>query len=162
MTEKVVRILLVDDEPELVANLQKRLVRRGFEVVGALRGSEALAHAQQQTFDVAVVDLKMPGMGGLEVLERLAEIQPMLRSVVLTGHGSIDAALESGRRHAVRFLQKPAEFQELLEAIAEADRARRQAQQDAFDREVATLNTSYSSAREIMVETERLRQKYEQ
>ena len=95
MSEKqTIRVLLVDDEETLIEYLSKRLLKQGFTVKAAFSGEEAVTVAKGQQFDVAVVDLKMPGMDGVETQRKLKDIQPFLQCIVLTGHGSIESALE--------------------------------------------------------------------
>ena len=110
MSEKSdIRVLLIDDEETLVEYLSKRLLREGYLVKATFSGEEAIEVANNDDFDVAVVDLKMPGMDGVETQKRLKKIQPFLQSIVLTGHGTIDTALESGKENAFKYLLKPIE-----------------------------------------------------
>ena len=87
-----VRLLLVDDEVGYIEVLSKRLTRRGFEVTTASSGAEAIRAARRWDFDVAVVDLKMEDMDGIEVLKVLKRMVPALHVIILTGHGSERAA----------------------------------------------------------------------
>ncbi|MBI5482300.1 MAG: response regulator [Deltaproteobacteria bacterium] len=162
MSSRPIRVLLVDDEAELVEYLTKRLTRKGHSVVGTLSGRDAVAALDGQTFDVAVLDLKMPQMDGLEVLRQAKSCQPFLEVVILTGHGSIESALESGRHQALRFLSKPYEFDDLSRVIEEAAAAKRQHQKAAFLQAMKELATTQLSAQEILAETERLQREYEQ
>lgn len=109
-----IRALLIDDEETLVEYLSKRLLREGFTVKAAFSGEEAVEVATNEDFDVAVVDLKMPGIDGVETQQKLKKIQPLLQSIVLTGHGAIDTALESGRQDAFKYLLKPIEYDNLV------------------------------------------------
>ena len=121
MNEKPdIRVLLIDDEETLVEYLSKRLLREGFTVKATFSGEEAVEVATNEDFDVAVVDLKMPGIDGVETQQKLKKIQPFLQSIVLTGHGAIDTALESGRQDAFKYLLKPIEYDNLVETIREA------------------------------------------
>ncbi|MDY6954628.1 MAG: response regulator, partial [Thermodesulfobacteriota bacterium] len=104
------RVLLVDDEETLVEYISKRLLKQGFTVKATFSGEQALDAAEQRHYDVAVVDLKMPGMDGVETQRRLREIQPFLQCIVLTGHGSIESALESGQEDAFQYLLKPVDY----------------------------------------------------
>jgi len=114
------RVLLVDDEKSFVDVLQKRLNARGLKVDTSNSGEDAISKAQSQTFDVIVLDLAMPGMDGVETLKRLRKNDPDLQIILLTGHGSIEKAVEATKLGAMDFLQKPAKLPELLELIREA------------------------------------------
>ncbi len=162
MDNNTIKVLLVDDEAELVNSLRKRLLRRGFIAVGVHSGPEAVYVVKQRSFDVAVVDLKMPGMDGLQVLEQLKTLQPMLKSIILTGHGSIDAAHQSGRLEAIKFLTKPADFGQLIELIETAYQEKRRAQRAAYNRELTKVISSRPTPHEMMAATTRLRAQYEQ
>ncbi len=156
------RILIVDDEEDLVTFLAHRLRKRGLEVATALNGAQALAAAGKETFDVAVVDLKMPDMDGIQVMEQLRDLQPYLEIIMLTGHGSHDSAWEAGRLQAFRYLLKPYDFEELYELILTAARLRRDRMQKEFDSRLAELMSSTSSPRDIIEESEKLRREFEQ
>lgn len=114
------RILLVDDEEAFVTTLGKRLTARGLQVQTAGSGEEAVEIARQHTFDMIVLDLAMPGIDGIETLKQLLAIDPDLQVILLTGHGSIEKAVEATKLGAVDFMQKPASLPELLEQIQEA------------------------------------------
>lgn len=157
-----IRVLLVDDEAELIEYMAKRLAKKGLTVEAVTSGREAIERAARHTFDVAVLDLKMPEMDGIEVLRSLHETQPFLQAIMLTGHGSIDSALESGRHNAFRFLVKPHEMEKLLRAIQEAFDNRRKMLKEAFMEELIELNSSVSSPLDLVENTNRLRAKYEQ
>ena len=162
MSDHIIRILLVDDEQELVDYLAKRLRKKGHEVVGVTSGKEAIEQVTTQIFDVAVLDLKMPEMDGIEVLKHLKEAQPYLQVVMLTGHGSMDSALESGRHDAFRFLVKPYEFEGLQETLDEANAQKKKDQRQAFQDELRELIAHTTEPHELMHETNRLRKYYEQ
>lgn len=157
-----VRLLLVDDEEDLITFLSHRLIKRGMDVTTATEGEEAIATAESQIFDVAVVDLKMPGMDGISVVEKLKEKQPFLEVLMLTGHGSHNSALEAGRLQAFRYLLKPYDFEELAELIKEACDHRRQRLKAEFEERLSELMTSTTSPRDIIEESDRLRRVYEQ
>ncbi|MCB2227053.1 MAG: response regulator [Desulfarculaceae bacterium] len=111
------RILLVDDELGYLEVLQKRMTRRGLEVTPVSSGAEAVRVARAQSFDVAVVDLKMEDMDGIEVLKVLKMMDPGLTVIILTGHGSEQAAREGMALGAFDYLTKPCELSDLLERI---------------------------------------------
>lgn len=156
------RVLLVDDEEDLVRFLEKRLRRKGFDVASCCSGPSALRLAAERVFDVVLLDLKMPEMDGIEALRRLKALQPHTQVIMLTGHGSFDTALESGRHDAFRFLSKPATFGEVVEVIRDAQEARRRALRETFNAEIGSLIADRTDPRDILSETKRLQEKYEQ
>jgi len=99
-----IKVLLADDEETLLEYMSKRLAREGFTVKSALWGEEGPEAVKSQQFDLAVVDMKMPGMDGVETQRALKKIQPFLQCIVLTGYGSVDMSLESGHGDAFRSL----------------------------------------------------------
>ena len=121
-----VHVLLVDDQEELVEHLTKRLESRGVSVVGVFNGADAIREAEKGEFDVAVVDLHMPELGGLDTLRELKRRHPTLQVIMLTGFGSSHVAFESGRLDAFRYLDKPVPFLALFDAILDAAEARRE------------------------------------
>lgn len=155
-----IRVLLIDDEETLLEYMSKRLLRKGFTVKCAFSGEEALEAAKQQHFDVAVVDLKMPGMDGVETQRRLHEIQPFLQCIVLTGHGSIDSALESGQQDAFRYLLKPVDYDSLVTSITEAYEKRVKLVNERFQEEVEEIRRSGLGAKGIKKAINELRKKY--
>ena len=114
------KLLFVDDEQTFLKYLANRMVLEGFTVKATFSGEEAIQAAAEDDFDVAIVDLHMPGIDGIEVLKRLRELQPFLPSIVLTAHGSVDNALKSAKYNAFKFLSKPVDMALLLRTIQEA------------------------------------------
>jgi DNA-binding NtrC family response regulator len=115
-----IRVLLIDDEVGYVNVLSNRLSKRGFEVGKANSGREALQRLRQQDYDVAVLDLKMEDMDGIEILKILKKMVPELVVIMLTGHGSAEAAHEGIKEGAYDYLTKPCELADLVEKIREA------------------------------------------
>jgi DNA-binding NtrC family response regulator len=115
-----IRVLLIDDEVGYIYVLSKRLSKRGFEVSKASSGSEAFQILRQRSFDVAILDLKMTDMDGIEVLKVLKKMAPELVVIMLTGHGSAKAAHDGIRLGAYDYLTKPCETEELIKKIMEA------------------------------------------
>jgi two-component system, response regulator RegA len=107
-------VLVVDDEDPFRTRLMQALAERGFDAWGAASTGEAIAIAERETPEYAVVDLRLPGASGLHVVRRLHELDPTTRIVVLTGYGSIATALEAVRSGALHYLTKPADIDELL------------------------------------------------
>lgn len=114
------KLLFIDDEQTFLKYLSKRLVLDGFIVKTTFSGEEGVDAAAKENFDVAVVDLQMPGIDGIEVQKRLKDLQPMLPCIILTGHGSVENALESGKYNAFKFLSKPVDMDTLIETITAA------------------------------------------
>lgn len=137
-----IRVLLVDDEENLLEYLSKRLLKQGFTVKATFSGEEALVVAKQANYDVAVVDLKMPGIDGVETQKRLREIQPFLQCIVLTGHGSVESALESGQEEAFEYLLKPVDYEKLVVSIKNAYKKKQEVQGSRFREEVEKIQMS--------------------
>ncbi|MDD4732246.1 MAG: response regulator [Desulfovibrio sp.] len=115
-----IRLLLVDDEVGFVEVMCKRLQRRGLDVTPALSGTEAIQTLRKQDFDVAVVDLKMEDMDGIEILGIMKKMVPGLPVIMLTGHGSEQAAREGMEHGAFDYLLKPCELENLMAKIHQA------------------------------------------
>jgi two-component system response regulator RegA len=110
-------VLVVDDDRSFCAAMAGSLRRRGFAVVVAHNFEDALSEAQAWSPDRAIVDLRMPGRGGLEVVAALRRFDPTIAVVVLTGFGSIATAIEAIKLGATHYLTKPAEPDEILAAF---------------------------------------------
>lgn len=116
-----IRIILVDDEKDFVETLAKRLRHRGGYVVDVTyTGEDALDKIRECEYDVAVIDLKMPGMDGLETLVEIKKLYPGLRVIFLTGHASTETGEEGKNKGAFDYMTKPVEFNELMEKITAA------------------------------------------
>ena len=126
MASDPIRLLLVDDEKDFVNILSKRIKRRNIDVTKAFSGAEAIQALRAQEFDVAVLDLKMEEMDGIETLKVLKIMDPRLAVIMLTGHGSAEAAEQGIRMGAYDYLTKPCELEELVEKIIEAYAHRKQ------------------------------------
>lgn len=107
-------ILIVDDEQEFLELMKNRLHKRGFSVVTAGTGEAALECVKQESFDAMVLDVKMPGVDGLEVLRKVKQIRPELPVMLLTGHASTEAALIGVESGAVDYLLKPVPINDLI------------------------------------------------
>ena len=115
-----IKVLLVDDEEGYVDVLAKRMTKRQVEVSIALSGSEAIQTLRKKDFDVAVVDLKMEDIDGIEVLKIFKKMDPELPVVMLTGHGSEQAARDGLALGAFDYLTKPCDLEDLLSTITKA------------------------------------------
>jgi DNA-binding NtrC family response regulator len=115
-----IRLLFVDDEADFVKYMTKRLERHDLDVVAYLDPIEALDKTAGQSFDVALLDLKMPGIDGEELLRRLKDRDPLVEIIILTGHGSIQSAFRASRNGAYEYLLKPCDFDGLVTSICNA------------------------------------------
>ncbi|MBT8386942.1 MAG: response regulator [Ignavibacteria bacterium] len=115
-----IKILLVDDEKEFVETLSERIRMRDHDSKVALNGEEALKHIDDDLPDVVVLDLKMPGIDGMEVLKRIRNAYPNVQVIMLTGHGSEKDEKEARKLGAFEYLQKPVEIDTLMKKIKKA------------------------------------------
>ena len=112
-----VKILLVDDEVDFTENMTKLLIARGYRVTAVNSGDEAIKVLSQDNFDVMVLDLKMPGMDGITTLREVKKLRLFTETLILTGQGAIDTALEATRLGAYDYLTKPCEVDELVNKL---------------------------------------------
>ena len=112
--------LLVDDEEEFLATVMKRLKKRNMNVAGAKNGNEALQHLGQHPVDVVVLDVKMPGMDGVQTLREIKKHFPLVEVVMLTAHASMEVAIEGMELGAFDYLLKPVDMDELLYKLQDA------------------------------------------
>lgn len=120
-----IKVLLIDDEVAYVNILAKRLAKRGFYVKAAYSGSQGILSLREEDFDVAIVDLKMEDMDGIEVLKVFKKMLPGIALIILTGHGSEQAAMDGIRFGAFDYLIKPCELEDLTKRILDAHKASR-------------------------------------
>jgi two-component system OmpR family response regulator len=114
------RILFVDDDAQVRMTLARLLELLGYRVDQASSGPQALRLLERAPYDVAILDIRMPGMDGVEVMHRACQMRPDLAIVFLTGHASLETAVEAVRSHAVDYLIKPVSNHELAAAVARA------------------------------------------
>jgi DNA-binding NtrC family response regulator len=114
------RLLIVDDDEQLRQTLERRFKRQRLAVTAAAGGEEALAKSAHNRWDVALIDLNMPGMNGIELMDRLKELQPELEALLLTAQGSIETAIQAMKRGAYDYLTKPFHLPELEVHIQKA------------------------------------------
>ena len=122
-------VLLVDDEVPFVETLAKRLAKRDVRVDAAYSGQEALeklAASGPTRTDVVILDVKMPGMDGLETLARIKEEHPLIEVIMLTGHATVESAIEGMKRGAYDYLMKPCELDVLMEKLSAATDKKRE------------------------------------
>lgn len=120
------RVLLVDDEEELVFTLAERLKIRGVDTVAVTSGKAALDAIEAQEFDVVLLDVKMPGLGGLDVMKRIKAKDRRVQVILITGHGSAENGAEGNRSGAFDYVMKPININDLLAKLQAAGRVARQ------------------------------------
>jgi DNA-binding NtrC family response regulator len=138
-----INLLVVDDEEEFLNLIKKRLELRDFNVIAVNRGEKAVEEARNHPIDIALVDLKMPGMDGEQTLKQLKNEHQWMEIVILTGHGSIKSALDTAKMGAYAYLQKPCDFEVLISTLVEAYKKRVMNKQQI---EEARMNHLLSSA----------------
>jgi DNA-binding NtrC family response regulator len=111
------QVLVVDDEERFRLTLAKLLTVRGLEVTTLGSGQEALEALRQGPFDVIVLDVRMPGMNGIETLAEIKKINPLIEVIILTGHASVDAAVDIMKLGGYDYLLKPCSLEELTDKI---------------------------------------------
>jgi DNA-binding NtrC family response regulator len=144
-------LMLVDDEERFLATTAKLLARRGHRVATATNGKDALSALEKQDVEVVILDVKMPGMDGLAVLREIRLRFPLVGVIMLTGHGTIESAVDGMKLGAFDYVTKPCDIDELL-AKAEEAAARRRDMEDKIRQ--ARLLTAIRSPRELVREAD--------
>jgi len=118
--ENKIKLLIVDDEVDFLDTIARRMEMRDFEVTKASSGREAIDAAKTRKFDIALLDLKMPGLDGFQVLDMLKKEHKYIEIIILTAHGSIEAAFDTTKKGAFTFLTKPYDMEHLVATIKDA------------------------------------------
>jgi DNA-binding NtrC family response regulator len=113
-------VLLVDDEPDFTDTLTRRLGMRQLDVSGVYSGAEALDYIKRNPVDVVVLDVRMPGMDGIETLREIKARHPLVEVIMLTGHANVEVAIEGMKLGAFDYLMKPIEIDQLLYKLQDA------------------------------------------
>jgi len=145
-----IRLLLVDDEADFRAPLKKRLQKRGFAVLEAGNGNESQTLIKDKLIDMVVLDVKMPGMNGFEVLAWIRKYHPRTEVILLTGHASASDGVEGIKKGAFDYLTKPVEFEHLIQKITQAFEKRKREEEKEQEAEFKL------QMEQQMVSTERL------
>ena len=120
MVKIPVKILIVDDEKDFVEMFSLRLTRQGERVSAAYSGQQALDLLKTTPIDVVILDIRMPGMDGIETLKKIKAEYPLVEVILLTGHGSTETAVEGMKAGAFDYLMKPADFEDISTKLANA------------------------------------------
>jgi DNA-binding NtrC family response regulator len=136
-------VLIVDDEAAFVETLVKRLAKRDLRVVAAHSGPEALEKLEASgptKIDVVILDVKMPGMDGLETLAKIKEQHPLIEVVMLTGHATVESAIDGMKKGAFDYLMKPCEVDVLLEKINQATTKKREHEEKILEARASLIS----------------------
>lgn len=120
MSRPPYRVMVVDDELDFLETLVRRLEKRQVEAEGVIGGREALEKLSQRSVDVVILDVRMPGMDGLEVLQEIKKRWPLVEVILLTGHTSVESGLQGMELGAFDYMMKPCKLAELLPKIEQA------------------------------------------
>lgn len=136
-------VLIVDDEVAFVETLVKRLAKRELRVDFAYSGQEALdklSVSGPTKVDVVILDVKMPGMNGLEALTEIKQRHPLVEVIMLTGHATVESAIEGMKQGAFDYLMKPCEIEVLLEKINQATAKKRQHEEKILEAKASLIS----------------------
>ena len=146
------RIMLVDDEERFLATTKKLIEKKGMPVTTASSGAEALEKLRMEIVHVVILDVKMPGMDGIETLREIKRQFPMVEVIMLTGHGTVESAVEGLKTGATDYLTKPTDIGELMDKAREAFDKRQRLEEKI---RVAQTRKFMKSPQEIIREAEK-------
>lgn len=133
------KVLVVDDEEQFVDVLAQRLATRGFKIHTALSGDDAIEMVNNQDIDVVILDVLMPERDGIETLREIKRIKPLTEVIMLTGHGTVDTAIQGMKLAAFDYLMKPTDTTELVEKINKAHQRKKEQEERIRQAEVDRL-----------------------
>jgi DNA-binding NtrC family response regulator len=147
---ETMKLMLVDDEERFLATTQKLLLKKGLEVMTAASGPEALDLLRNHIIHVVILDVKMPGMDGIETLREIKHAHPLVEVIMLTGHATVESAIEGLKAGAMDYLIKPADMEEIISKAGEAFEKRQRIEERI---RMAQTRKAMKSPREILKET---------
>jgi DNA-binding NtrC family response regulator len=148
---EAMKIMLVDDEERFLSTTKKLLEKKGYSVMTAAGGEAALTSLGNHTVHVVILDVKMPGMDGIETLKEIKRRYPLVEVIMLTGHATVESAIDGMKCGAIDYLMKPIGVDELIEKASEAFE-RRQRMEEKI--RMAQARRFMKSPREILREAE--------
>jgi DNA-binding NtrC family response regulator len=123
----IAKVLLVDDEIPFVETMTKRLTKRDLDIIPAFSGNEALKRLKENdNIEVVILDVKMPGMDGIEALQEIRKRYPLVEVIMLTGHATVESAIDGMKWGAFDYLMKPCDIDHLIAKVSEAAAKKRQ------------------------------------
>jgi two-component system, OmpR family, response regulator CpxR len=134
-----IKVLLVDDEEQFVEVLAERLETRGFQVNTAFNGDEAITFVDEHDVDVVILDVQMPGRDGIETLQEIKRMRPITEVIMLTGHATVETAIQGMKLGAYDYLMKPTDTAELVEKITKAQKRKKDQEDRIRQAEVERL-----------------------
>ncbi len=138
-------ILLVDDEEGFVQTMSKRLIKREIKVFQAYSGEQALEILARNTqIDVVVLDVKMPGIDGIETLKKINQDYPLVEVIMLTGHATVESAIDGMKKGAFDYLMKPCDIDQLLTKISEAKTKKLKHEEKIIDAQMREITSRRS------------------
>ena len=146
-----IKLMLVDDEERFLYTTRKLLARKGYDLQTASSGMEALEKLKTLHIQVVILDVKMPGMDGVETLKAIKRRFPPVEVIMLTGHGTVESAVDGLKSGAIDYLMKPADINDLIRKAEDAFARRRDLEEKI---RVAQTRKAFRSARQILSETE--------
>lgn len=145
------KMMLVDDEERFLATTKKLLSRKGYDVITANSGSEALKELASSNIQVVILDVKMPGMDGIETLKAIKKRFPLVEVIMLTGHGTVESAVDGLKAGATDYLMKPTDVNDLINKAEEAFEKRQRLEEKI---RMARSRLYVKSPRDILKDTE--------
>jgi len=146
------KLMLVDDEERFLLTTQKVLTKKGYKVLTAASGADALEILKHNTIHVVILDVKMPGMDGNTVLKKVKRQFPMVEVIMLTGHATVESAVDGLKSGATDYLIKPMDIEELIQKAKEAFEKRQRIEEKI---RLAQFKKTMKTPREIIKESQR-------
>ena len=138
----IANILLVDDEVPFVETMTKRLTKRDLDVSTAFNGQEALDILEKsRSIEVVILDVKMPGMDGLETLQKIRKKYPLVEVVMLTGHATVESAIDGMKYGAFDYLMKPCDMDILISKVGEAAKKKRSQEEKIIEARIKEITS---------------------
>ena len=138
----IAKVLLVDDEVPFVDTMIKRLTKRNMEVLPAYGGEESLQKLKEnKRVEVVILDVKMPGMDGIETLKEIKKQFPLVEVIMLTGHATVESAIEGMKLGAFDYLMKPSDIDLLVKKVTEAAAKKRVHEEKIIEAEMSKITT---------------------
>ncbi len=141
-----IQVLIVDDEKDFAETLKERLTVREFDAESVYEGSDAIDKVNNFDYDVVILDVQLPGISGIDILREIKRIKPLTEVIMLTGHATVQTAIEGMKLGAFDFLLKPVDTEDLNKKLTEA-RKRKKEQEDKIMS--ARINKIISSPRSV-------------